>query len=615
MKNLIYVVRLFLFWLLYFGLFRLVFIILNWSHFSKAAIGVFINIFFHAISLDLSAAAYLIALPGLLMLLNNFFAKPIFSQINYGYHITILIIVNGVCFGNAFLYQYWHQLLGMRALAFLADPIEVIASVTAFQIAGILIMLVLFFLIMHYLFLIISGAFPVATEKLWVRFSGFIVSVMLIVYCLRGGLQLIPINESSCYFSEKIEENHAAINPAWYLMRNVQLSNRAGENPYLFYSESEAKAKFNSLLKTQPDTSSFLITDKPNILFLILESHTADVIAALGGDSDNSPQLDKIIANDAFTFTQCYASGFRTDQMLPSVFSGFPAQPNNSIIRHNDKIQQLPHLPKLFKAAGYNTAFYYAGEMEFANMKSYLFNAGFDALIDKSAYQPEQLNSKWGAYDQYAFNKLIAGLNAAPQPFFASMLTITLHEPFEIPAHSKYAGSTEAIKFKNAAYYTDSCIGVFIANAKKQSWYANTLIVMVADHGHHLPRERNFYDPYTHRIPLLFCGGALKPEFRGKRFNRITSQHDLPAIVLSQLNKNAAAFSFSKNTLNPHTNAFAYLCYDDGFGWFSDSCSLHYSLAQNKIDESKCSTESDLKTSFENGKVYLQMLYQQFLKN
>lgn len=615
MKNLIYVIRLFLFWLLYFGIFRLVFIIVNWSHFTSANSSTFVTIFWQAIQLDLSAAAYLIVIPGLLILLNSIFNKSIFSKINYGYHIAILIVVNGVCFGNAFLYQYWHQLMGMRALAFLADPVEVLASVTAFQITGIVVISVLLFFMMRYLFLKITGVFPVATEKLAIRFSGFAIAALLIVYCLRGGLQLIPINESSCYFSEKIEENHAAINPPWYLMRNIQLSNRAGDNPYLFYTEDEATTKFNTLLKTKSDTSSFLNNDKPNILFLILESHTADVIGAHGGDSDNSPQLDGIINNDALSFTQCYASGFRTDQMLPSVFSGFPAQPNNSIIRHNDKIQQLPQLPKLFKSAGYHTAFYYAGEMEFANMKSYLFNSGFDNLIDKSAYKTEQLNSKWGAYDQYAFDKLLAGLTATPQPFFASMLTITLHEPFEIPAPSKYAGSTEAIKFKNAAYYTDSCIGAFITAAKKQSWYANTLIIMVADHGHHLPRERGFYDAYTHRIPLLFCGGALKPEYRGKRFNRITSQHDLPAILLNQLGKNAAAFSFSKNTLNPHTNAFAYLCYDDGFGWVSDSCALHYSLTQNKVDESKCNKETTLKTDLENGKVYLQMLYQQFLKN
>jgi phosphoglycerol transferase MdoB-like AlkP superfamily enzyme len=503
----------------------------------------------------------------------------------------------------------------MRALSFLADPVEVFASITTIQIIGITVAVVMLFIAMRYLFLKVADPFPITTEKFAVRFSGFVAGVILIVYCLRGGLQLIPINESSCYFSEKIEENHAAINPSWYLMRNIQLANRAGDNSYLFYTEADAEAKFNALIKTKRDTTTFLTSQNPNIVFLILESHTADVIGALGGDSDNSPQLDAIIKNDAFTFTQCYASGFRTDQMLPSVFSGFPAQPNNSIIRHNDKIQQLPHLPLVFKKAGYSTSFYYAGEMEFANMKSYLFNTGFDMLVDKSAYTPEQLNSKWGSHDQYAFDKFLTGLNVAKQPFFSGMLTITLHEPFEIPATPKYAGTTEAIKFKNAAYYTDSCIGDFFAKAKKQSWYSNTLFVIVADHGHHLPKERSYYDPYTHRIPLLFCGGALKPEFHGKLFNRVTSQHDLPAILLGQFQQDAAAFIFSKNTLNPDSKAFAYLCYDDGFSWVTDSCSLHYSLAQNKADEIKCNNTAQEKSNIENGKAYLQKLYQEFLKN
>lgn len=515
------------------------------------------------------------------------------------------------------LYKYWHALISKRALDFLNDPVEILASLTTIQIAGLVVIYTILFYGFYKLRkLIVEEKLPAVTNPFYIKAIAIVTSIFIIFYCLRGGLQLIPINESECYFSERIEENHAAINPSWYLARNVQLAGRAGENIFKFFDDAVAQKEFEILMQSKPDTSIRLInTSKPNIVIFLLESYTADVIGSLGGDSDNSPNLDRIIRQDAFTFTQCYAAGFRTDQMMPSVFSGFPAQPNNSIIRHDDKIEKLPHLPLLFKQSGYHTSFYYAGEMEFANMKSYAIHAGFEKLIDKSFYKSEQLNSKWGAHDEFAFDKLLSDLNTSTPPFFASMLTISLHEPFEIPAHHKYAGNSETIKFKNAAYYTDSCIGAFFNKAKKQSWYDNTLIILVADHGHHLPRERNYYDPNTHRIPLIITGGALDTAYRGKLFTRTTAQNDLPALLLNQLNRDASAFVFSKNTLNKNTNAFAYLCYDDGYSWVNDSCAVNYSLLQNNEQSiAPNGTAQQKAIGIKDGKVFLQVLYKLFLE-
>lgn len=609
--------RLFLFWLLYFALFRLCFVVFNFNHFESSSLAARFNIFIYGIRLDLSAAAYCIIFPFVLLSISIFITNDIFRKLNLWYHYVLIFIINMVCVSNIVLYKYWHALISKRALDFLRDPLEIFASLNTMQIVILIIVYFILFIGFRKLFLrIVNDKFPDVTLSLIKKSIAVIASVFILFYCARGGLQLIPINESACYFSEKIEENHAAINPAWYLIRNLQLADRAGENPYNFYDDAIAHQKFVSLFATQNDITTRLLNNaKPNIVILILESHTADVIGSLGGDSDNSPNLDRIINEDALTFTQCYSSGFRTDQMLPSVFSGFPSQPNNSISRHDDKIQKLPHLPLIFKQRGYHTSFYYAGEMGFANMKSFLINSGFEKLVDKSIYSSDQLNSKWGAHDEFSLKILLNDLNQSSQPFFASMLTITLHEPFEITSTPKYTGNTEAVKFKNAAYYTDSCLGGFFNEAKKQAWYDNTLFILVADHGHHLPRERDIYDPYTHRIPLIFTGGALSAQYKGKRFNRTTNQNDLPAILLNQLNINSDSFTFSKNTLNENTNAFAYLCYDDGFTWVTDSCAIHYSQAQNKAEVvSKCINENQQKENAINGKVFLQVLYETFLK-
>ncbi len=149
---------------------------------------------------------------------------------------------------------------------------------------------------------------------------------------------------------------------------------------------------------------------------------------------------------------------------------------------------------------------------------------------------------------------------------------------------------------------------------KKQPWYANTLFVFLADHGHHYPRNTDYYSIESHRIPLVFFGGALKQEYRGRKIESITAQHDLAQILAAQLKLHSEKFDFSKNTLNKNTNPFAYLCYDDGFTLVTNDCSVNYltSTKSNKTVSGNCDSLKTESVSLK-GKAYLQEVYKRFL--
>ena len=82
-------------------------------------------------------------------------------------------------------------------------------------------------------------------------------------------------------------------------------------------------------------------------------------------------------------FENIYASGFRTDQGLVAILSGFPAQPNVSIIWNTEKQEHLPVLTPLLKGAGYFTTLIYAGDILFSNMKAYVVHNGFEIKFEK----------------------------------------------------------------------------------------------------------------------------------------------------------------------------------------------------------------------------------------
>jgi len=309
-----------------------------------------------------------------------------------------------------------------------------------------------------------------------------------------------------------------------------------------------------------------------------------------------------------------YGSGSRTEQGLISILSGFPSQPNHSIITNPGKAEKLPSVNYDLEKLGYHSSFYYGGEIEFANMKSYLLNTHFKKIIDKHDFEDEQLNSKWGAHDEYVLTKQLIDLKTEKQPFFSIVLTLSTHEPFEVNIQTPFNGKEEQELFKKAAYYTDDCLFKYFNEAKKQPWYNNTLFILVADHGHRLPKNRNLNMPESRRITAMITGGALADNMRGKTINKICNQNDLPAILLSQLKLPTKKYEWSKNALDEFSKEFAYYSNENVFGWITPQQNIIYSLSENKVEELQAKTQSKVNdTLLTEAKAYLQTLNKRYL--
>ena len=78
------------------------------------------------------------------------------------------------------------------------------------------------------------------------------------------------------------------------------------------------------------------------------------------------------------------------------------------------------------------------------------------------------MNSKWGTYDEKVFSKQMKDMDTVKQPFFSTILTLTNHEPFELPVKSHFPGDDVENKFRSTTFYTDSCLGAYLKEAKKK---------------------------------------------------------------------------------------------------------------------------------------------------
>ena len=565
--------RYFLFWLLFFGLSRILFLGYQHSATAKLTWPTILSTFGYGLRLDASAAAYVCIVPFVLFIVGSLLPRLPLQKMLSGYSLVIGLVLALLITADLELYRAWGFRLDDTPLQYLSSPKEMAASAGSAPLGLLLGALVGLLAVGWVLYKWVVG--PLWPLSAWfgrgrAALAGVLYGALLVVP-LRGGTQQIPVNQSDVYFSRTVFANHAALNAPWNLMSALVL--RAAERPpQPFMPDSTARRLVASLYplavgaSVPADSSASILAEaRPNVLFIILESFTAKLVGSVGGERGVTPTLDSL-ARTGVLFDHIYAAGDRSQKGLVALLSGYPNQPTTSIIKFPRKNEHLPHLCRSLATAGYHSHYYYGGELAFANMKSYLQTAGYDQFTERADFATADQNSKWGAHDGALFNRLQGDLRQQPQPFFVTAFTLSSHEPFEVPMAPKFPGSDEAALFRNSVHYTDYTLGQFLREARKQPWYAHTLLVLVADHGHQQPGNSVNQDPAKFRIPLLLAGGALRPEARGRVVRTIGSQTDVAATLLQQLRLPATAFHWSRNLLAAHPIPFAYYCYNNGFG-------------------------------------------------
>ena len=617
LKSFIVFGRFFLFWIVFFFLERFIFLVYFSDRISYLQTAEILNTFWRALRLDISMAAYISVLPAIFYIILLFLPSvKIPKIIAKSYVIFFVTLFSTIAISNLNLYREWGSKINYRAVDIaINSPKEAIASTSSSPL------ILLFSILFAYLVcsIYISSKFILykivdRTKSLGIKLTLSFLVLIALFLAIRGGWQLTPINQSMAYFSNNIVLNHASVNTEWNLIQDVINNKFDNENPYKYYEKYEAKKIVSALFKKpSQSTVKVLKSERPNIVLIVLESFTAELVGSLGGEQGVTPNIDNLAA-EGILFEQVYAAAGRTDKGITATISGFPAQAIRSIIKQNAKHEKLPGIAQELAFNSYSTSFYYGGESEFFNIKSYILSHGYKTLVDKHSFLSKDMNSKWGTYDEKVFSKQMKDMDTVKQPFFSTILTLTNHEPFELPVKSHFPGDNVENKFRSTTFYTDSCLGAYLKEAKKKPWYKNTLFVILADHSHRLPANLAEHDPRRYRIPLLFFGNMIKPEFRGTRISKTGNQTDLVATILNQLNIDPIRYKWSKDLLNPGTQSFSFFNWDNGFGFVTENQIISFDNVGKKIILRKNSPNAKIDNELlKNGKAYMQEAFQQYL--
>jgi len=613
-------VKFYLTWIAVFFLERLIFLGYFYAKIFPLTPKEFLLTFLFGIRMDASMAAYICALPLLFFIVKWLVPGiKIPARILYIYSLIILITCCLLSAINLNIHQEWGTKLPYRAIStFFEYPYQaMISTYSSPFVIPALLTLTIFFAGRYLLNKTIKQPQQPHDTKWYIKIPLSIFLLGITFLLIRSGWQTTPLNPSMAYFSTRPILNHAAVNTEWNLLSDYLHGKGSTENPYNYMEESTAQEEILPYINKESlsEPVKILTQSKPNIVLIILESFTSDLIESLGGEAGIAPGFEKLI-NGGVLFTNIYSASDRTDKGIIATMSAFPSQATQSIIKNVNKLEKLPAIGQEFLENGYHTSFVHGGESEFYNFKSYMLSHGIQKVIDQYDFPLKDVQSKWGAFDHLTFQKQIEYLNASPQPFFSTLLTLSNHEPFDLPGPPKYGSGSQAGLFRSTAFYTDSALYDYINKARQTDWYQNTLFVIIADHGHRLPLDKwDSFHPNRYRIPFLLYGNVIKEEFRGKKIDKIGNQTDLVSTLLHQLNISSKPYYWSKDLLDPDTPPFAFFSYDNGFGVVTPQQSLTFdNVGKNIIYLENPNAADSVNRKLQTiGQAYLQEVYRQYL--
>lgn len=531
--------------------------------------------------IDLSSLGYLSAL-AVLMLLANVFLRSKTTLFQHAFTlysslvVTLIVVVEAST--PAFINQYDVR-PNRLFVEYLDYPQEVFSMLLNGHLLAMISSLIIATLSCVFAYRFISAAF--SKQQNTKKVSQVVILVTTLLVCLisaRGTVSHRPLNPALVYFSSDSLVNSLALNSTYsvaFAIKNMgnekNASSLYGTMPRdeILQTVKQAAYKQQFITESIPTLANnlpFNTGKQKNLVIILEESLGARFVGELGGIGV-TPELDKLY-QQGWGFDNLYATGTRSVRGIEAVTTGFTPSPSRSVVKLSKSQRNFFSLADVLSRTGYTTQFIYGGESHFDNMKSFFLGNGFSDIVDINDMQNPEFISSWGASDEDLFNQAdieLSELNKSGKPFFSLVFTSSNHDPFDIPEGKVTlpdGHDPENYKRDLAIKYADYALGKFIAKAKTQNYWQDTVFLVVADHdvrvfGSEPVPLKSFH------IPAVI----LNSDIKAKRDTRLVSQIDLPATLLSLLGVGQATPMLGYDLTKQYPVERAMMQYYDNFAY------------------------------------------------
>lgn len=240
---------------------------------------------------------------------------------------------------------------------------------------------------------------------------------------------------------------------------------------------------------TNKDKKLYGVAKGKNVITIQVEGLQNFVIDREYDGQELTPNLNKLIREDSIYFDRYYQQlgrGNTSDAEFVSHNSLYPAMDGQTYLMYYGNTYY--GLPWILKDNDYSTTAYHGYKPSFWNRDKAYPHQGFDRFVNEEDYTASEPIIGLGINDSEFFSQSIDYIKDTEKPYYAFLVTLSSHHPFEMP--EEYRQIQLINEHKNTLFgnyiqsinYADAAIGEFINKLKEEGLYEDTIINIYGDH-------------------------------------------------------------------------------------------------------------------------------------
>ena len=437
----------------------------------------------------------------------------------------------------------------------------------------------------------------------WAYYIGntviFAAAAGLSVAGMRGGMtrmtRPITLSNATLYTADSGKANLILSNP-FCILRTI---GSAGSVKYKKHFAPEELARRFTPVHQPADSAAVNLAGR-NVVVFIMESmsaeHSAYLCPEVYADREVkgfTPFLDSLMQN-GLVFKRMYANGTRSIQAMPSVLGSIPSF-RTPFVLMPQPLGESRQLPAMLADKGYATLFFCGSEHGSMGFGAYARSAGVERLVSREDYEARHgtgdFDGYWGIWDEPFLQFMGEELAATPEPFFATLFTLSSHHPFVVPEQYAATLPDGYTRIHKGVAYDDQAFRRFFHRFGGEEWFRRTIFVFVADHvsSEKFAEKTRSYPGNMHIVGFIHTpDGALQGEVR-----EVTQQLDIMPTVLGLTGNTEPYFAFGRDVLNEPQRPRWSVSYDGKFRALTDDGAVVLDDSGSEVQECPTTPAAD----------------------
>jgi phosphoglycerol transferase MdoB-like AlkP superfamily enzyme len=303
-----------------------------------------------------------------------------------------------------------------------------------------------------------------------------------------------------------------------------------------------------------------ILTSKPNVVMLYLESWSAKYMQSYGYQSSTTPYFDTIL-KQSIRPRAMIAGGHRTSEGMFAALSSMQNPLGRTIAKTPLQDIKHPSIVNNLNQIGYSSTFFQGTSKETSGVGSFAQSLGFvDSFGKRDIENIKYPKNNWGVQDYDLYQFALKRMQSMSSPFVIGINGATTHDlvvPDEFPS-KHFSNDKDLNAMLNTYRFSDFSLEYFIKAVKNK--YPNTIFVLFADHtGSRISDNlENYLIPFA-----IYAPNILTAQYK----DVIMSQRDIAPSLYDLIIGDYTKTQFSGKSIFRDAYYFADYFHNNVLGW------------------------------------------------